>query len=118
MLQTYIYRRADHCIFAWKAIRDDGGVVLFGMAKRGEPLVSGYIEFLDPLQMLALDSNSAVWLVPPDQANPNSGNGHVQDCTREVAQLMVQRRDHRNVPPLTSEQLSLYRELVARRRQS
>ena len=115
MLEAFIYRRADHCLFAWKAIRNEGRTAFIGRTKRGGQLVTGYIAFFDSVQMLGMDYDGEVWLVQPEQAVPYSDRDRE---TPEVVALMAQRRDKSDVPPLTPEQLSLYRELVARRRQS
>lgn len=82
MVAFFICRRADNCLFAYLAIRDEGRVVLFGQTKRGRPLASGCIEFINSAQMLALDGNAEMRVVPSDHANPDPSNG--QDCTREI----------------------------------
>ena len=115
MLEALIYRRPDHCLFAWKAVREEGRVFLVGQAKHGQPLISGYIEFFDSEQMAGLDHNGEVWLVSDEHAAPRH-RPQPTYCTADILALIAGRRDQRNVPPLTQEQQAQLKKLVSKKR--
>lgn len=109
-----IYRRPDHVLYEWYVREFTNGVstVLGFDYRTHDILCSSNIEFLDSENAVVLDSDGVVWLLLE--------GGHLRaeshrDRTADYAALIAERREKRNLPPLSTEQAQLLSKLTARR---
>ena len=114
MKETSIHRRADHVLYEWYVREFTNGVsTVLGFDYRTHGILcSSKIEFLDSENAVVLDSEGVVWLLIE--------GGHLRaeshkDRTSDYAALIAERREKRNLPPLSTEQKQLLRKLTAKR---
>lgn len=110
-----IHRRPDYVLRDWRV-----GVLRVGIGstyavtgldyRDGYAMESGAIKFFDSEQQLMLDVDGVVWLIPAGEHHKSD----FWDRTEQVVRLIAERRDKRDIPPLTAEQERELRRLTSR----
>lgn len=115
MREAPIHRRPDHVLRHWQIRQLTSLLYVAGQDYRtGEPLSSAPVQFIDTEQQLLLDAAGTVWLIA---AGEEFSPGYV-DKTDAVVDLIAQRRERRDLTPLTPEQLASLQKLISKNPES